>query len=98
MSMLYSGKSRHRLLGGRVSQCVGFSALAAMLMLAGARPLLAQGAAEATPVRANLVTATPENDAGYRADDHSQRHPDVFAGCAAASPAIGRQRKCPGAA
>ena len=61
MSMLYSGKSRHRLLGGRVSQCVGLSALTAMLMLAGARPLLAQGAAEATPVRANLVTATPEN-------------------------------------
>jgi uncharacterized protein YraI len=62
MSMSYLGnRRRFRRLGKPVSRCVGVSALFAAIALTQAFPLLAQGAAEATPVRANLVTPTPEN-------------------------------------
>ncbi|MDE2855015.1 MAG: SH3 domain-containing protein [Chloroflexota bacterium] len=64
MSTSYSGSNRWRP-AGRVLRYIGICALAAVFMLAQALPLLAQGGAEATPVRANLVTPTPENAGAF---------------------------------
>ncbi|MCY3834803.1 MAG: SH3 domain-containing protein [Chloroflexi bacterium] len=59
MSILYLGKRGNRHVVSRVSICLGATAIVSAIVLAQALPLLAQGG-EATPVRANLVTSTPQ--------------------------------------
>ena len=61
MSTSFHGRGLRRRLGSRFARYVGISTLAAAIALTQALPLLAQDRAEATPVRANLVTPTPES-------------------------------------
>lgn len=61
MSMPFPGRGRgHDNMYNRKARHIGFAILLAITVLMHSMPVLAQARAEATPVRANLVTPTPE--------------------------------------